>query len=77
MKSLRVLISDDHELVRRGARRVLHSQSRVRVVGGAVNEELGAIHLRDLSQGIHPIVQDEPGKEGQKIRGHVRNRSKG
>jgi len=37
MKNLRVLIADDHELVRRGARAVLHSQPGLRVVGEAVN----------------------------------------
>lgn len=37
MKKLRVLIADDHELVRRGARAVLHSQPGLRVVGEAAN----------------------------------------
>src|SRR6202166_3538186 len=37
MKNLRILIADDHELVRRGARAVLHSQPGLRVVGEAVN----------------------------------------
>lgn len=37
MKKLRILIADDHELVRRGARGVLHSRRGWRVVGEAVN----------------------------------------
>jgi DNA-binding NarL/FixJ family response regulator len=37
MKKLRILIADDHGLVRRGAREVLHSQPGWRVVGEAVN----------------------------------------
>jgi DNA-binding NarL/FixJ family response regulator len=37
MKKLRILIADDHELVRRGARGVLHSQPGLRVVGEAAN----------------------------------------
>ena len=37
MKKLRILIADDHELVRRGARGVLHSRHGWRVVGEAAN----------------------------------------
>src|ERR1700676_3756373 len=37
MKNLRILIADDHGLVRRGARGVLHSQHGWRVVGEAAN----------------------------------------
>ena len=37
MKKLRILIADDHELVRRGARGVLHSLHGCRVVAEAVN----------------------------------------
>ena len=37
MKKLRIMIADDHELVRRGARGVLHSQPGWRVVGQAAN----------------------------------------
>src|ERR1700676_472367 len=37
MKKLRILIADDHGLVRRGARPVLHSQHGWKVVGEAEN----------------------------------------
>ncbi len=37
MKKLRIMIADDHELVRRGARGVLHSRPGWRVVGQAAN----------------------------------------
>src|SRR6266404_5438248 len=37
MKKLRILIADDHGLVRRGAREVLHSQPGWKVVGEAAN----------------------------------------
>jgi DNA-binding NarL/FixJ family response regulator len=37
VKKLRILIADDHELVRRGARGVLHSRRGWRVVGEATN----------------------------------------
>ena len=37
MKKLRILIADDHGLVRRGARAVLHSRPGWRVVGEAAN----------------------------------------
>jgi two-component system, NarL family, response regulator NreC len=37
MKNLRILIADDHGLVRRGARGVLHSRHGWRVVGEAAN----------------------------------------
>jgi len=37
MKRLRILIADDHGLVRRGAREVLHAQHGWRVVGEATN----------------------------------------
>ena len=37
MKKLRILVADDHELVRRGALGVLHSRRGRRVVGEAAN----------------------------------------
>jgi YesN/AraC family two-component response regulator len=37
VKKLRILIADDHGLVRRGARAVLHSRRGWRVVGEAAN----------------------------------------
>jgi DNA-binding NarL/FixJ family response regulator len=37
MKRLRILVADDHGLVRRGARAVLHSQPGWRVIGEAAN----------------------------------------
>ena len=37
MKKLRILVADDHELVRRGARAVLHSRPGWRVVGEATD----------------------------------------
>jgi DNA-binding NarL/FixJ family response regulator len=37
VKKLRILIADDHGLVRRGAREVLHSRRGWRVVGEAAN----------------------------------------
>ena len=37
MKKLRILVADDHALVRRGARGVLHSRNGWRVVGEAAN----------------------------------------
>jgi DNA-binding NarL/FixJ family response regulator len=37
MKKLRILLADDHALVRRGAREVLHTQHGWRVVGEAAN----------------------------------------
>jgi len=37
MKKLRIMIADDHELARRGARGVLHSRPGWRVVGQAAN----------------------------------------
>ena len=37
MKKLRILVADDHGLVRRGARALLHPQQGWRVVGEAAN----------------------------------------
>jgi DNA-binding NarL/FixJ family response regulator len=37
VKKLRILVADDHELVRRGALGVLHSRRGWRVVGEAAN----------------------------------------
>ena len=37
MKRLRILVADDHGLVRRGVRAVLHSRPGWRVVGEAAN----------------------------------------
>jgi two-component system response regulator NreC len=49
VKKLRILIADDHGLVRRGARAILHSRNGWRVVGEAVDGREAvqkAIHLK-------------------------------
>jgi CheY-like chemotaxis protein len=51
VKNLRILIADDHGLVRRGARAVLRSRLRWRVVGEAAN---GREAVKKAA--IHPLA---------------------
>ena len=48
MKKLRILLADDHELVRRGARAILWAQNGWRVVGEARRRSLSL-------QGLGPL----------------------
>jgi DNA-binding NarL/FixJ family response regulator len=52
MNKIKVLIADDHELIRQGIRAILHSDRKVRVVGEAVS----GLQAVEQSQKLHPDV---------------------
>ena len=62
MKKLRILIADDHGLVRRGARAVLHSRPGWRVVGEAANgrEVATPIGPIAIAPAVAPWLKDAP-----------------
>src|SRR4029077_2894985 len=64
VKKLRILIADDHELVRRGARAVLHSQPGWRVVGEAVNGWEAVEKAIDLKPDVGVVDISMPELEG-------------
>lgn len=64
MKRLRILIADDHELVRRGARGVLHSHRRWRVVGEAVNGREAVQKAVDLKPDLAVVDLSMPDLDG-------------
>lgn len=64
MKKLRILIADDHELVRRGARGVLHSRRGWRVVGEAVNGREAVQKAVDLKPDIAVVDISMPDLDG-------------
>jgi DNA-binding NarL/FixJ family response regulator len=64
VKKLRILIADDHELVRRGACAVLHSQRGWRVVGEAVNGWEAVEKAIDLKPDVAVVDISMPELEG-------------
>src|ERR1700722_8184683 len=52
MNKIRVLIADDHELIRRGVRSILHSERGVQVVGEAAT----GLQAVEQSQKLKPDV---------------------
>ena len=64
VKKLRILLADDHELVRRGARAVLNSQRGWKVVGEAVNGWEAVEKAIDLKPAVAVIDISMPELEG-------------
>jgi DNA-binding NarL/FixJ family response regulator len=64
MKKLRILIADDHGLVRRGTREVLHSQHGWRVVGEATNGLEAVEKARELKPDVVVVDVGMPEIEG-------------
>ena len=64
MKNLRILIADDHELVRRGARGVLHSRRGWRIVGEAANGQEAVEKAIDLKPDIALVDISMPELDG-------------
>lgn len=64
MPHIRVLIIDDHQLVREGLKRVLELEEDIRVVGEAANGENGITQAERLSPDIILMDIKMPGMDG-------------
>ncbi len=67
MKKLRILIADDHALVRRGAREVLNSQRGWKVVGEAENGREAVEMAAELKPDIFIVDIGMPGLDGIEV----------
>jgi DNA-binding NarL/FixJ family response regulator len=67
VKKLRILIADDHELVRRGARGVLHSRRGWKVAGEAVNGREAVQKAIELKPDIAVVDISMPDLDGIEV----------
>ena len=72
MKKLRILIADDHGLVRRGAREVLNSRQGWRVVGEAAKGREALQMVIDLKPDVAVIDLGMPDLDGIEVTRQVR-----
>jgi DNA-binding NarL/FixJ family response regulator len=72
MKQLRILIADDHGLVRRGAREVLHSRRGWRVVGEAANGREAVQKAKELKPDVAVIDLSMPELDGVEVTRQIR-----
>jgi len=72
VKNLRILIADDHELVRRGARGVLHSRRGWRVVGEAANGQEALEKAIDLKPDLALVDISMPELDGIEVVRQIR-----
>lgn len=72
MKRLRILIADDHGLVRRGVREVLNSRQGWRVVGEAANGREALQKAIDLKPNVAVIDLGMPDLDGIEVTRQVR-----
>lgn len=72
MKTLRILIADDHELVRRGARGVLRSQRGWRVVGEAANGREAVEKVIELKPDVAVVDIGMPELDGVEVARQIR-----
>jgi DNA-binding NarL/FixJ family response regulator len=72
VKRLRILIADDHGLVRRGAREVLNSRHGWRVVGEAANGREALQKAIDLKPDVAVIDLGMPDLDGIEVTRQVR-----
>jgi DNA-binding NarL/FixJ family response regulator len=72
MKKLRILIADDHELVRRGAREVLRSQRGWRVVGEAANGREAVEKAIELKPDVAVVDIGMPELDGVDVARQIR-----
>ena len=64
MKTIRVLVAEDHETVRQGVRVLLESQPDIEVIGEAVNGADALAHCRSLSPDVVILDVSMPGMNG-------------
>jgi DNA-binding NarL/FixJ family response regulator len=72
MKTLRILIADDHGLVRRGARAILHSRPGWRVVGEAANGREAVEKAIELRPHVAVIDIGMPELDGVEVARQIR-----
>jgi len=73
MKKLRILVADDHALVRRGIRAVLHSQPAWRVVGEAANGREAVEKAMKLKPDVVVLDVSMPELDGLEVARQVRD----
>jgi len=72
VKKLRILIADDHGLVRRGARAVLHSRHGWRVVGEAANGREAVAKAIELKPDVAIVDIGMPELDGVEVTRQIR-----
>jgi DNA-binding NarL/FixJ family response regulator len=72
MKQLRILIADDHGLVRRGARAVLRSRRGWRVVGEAANGREAVQKAKELKPDVAVVDIGMPELDGVEVTRQIR-----
>jgi DNA-binding NarL/FixJ family response regulator len=72
VKKLRILVADDHGLVRRGARAVLHSRRDWRVVAEAANGLEAVEMARELKPDVAIVDIGMPGLDGVEVTRQIR-----
>ncbi len=72
MKKLRILIANDHELMRRGARAVLHSRHGWRVVAEAANGREAVEKARKLKPDVAILDISMPDLDGVQVTRQIR-----
>ncbi len=72
MKKLRILVADDHGLVRRGARAVLHSRPGWRVVGEAANGREAVEKAIELKPDVAVVDISMPEMDGVEVVRQIR-----
>jgi DNA-binding NarL/FixJ family response regulator len=72
MKQLRILIADDHGLVRRGARAVLRSRRGWRVVGEAANGREAVQKAKELKPDVAVVDIGVPELDGVEVTRQIR-----
>jgi DNA-binding NarL/FixJ family response regulator len=72
LKKLRILIADDHGLVRRGTRAILHSRRGWRVVGEATNGREAVEKARELKPDVAVVDIGMPELDGVEVLRQIR-----
>jgi DNA-binding NarL/FixJ family response regulator len=69
---IRIVIADDHPIVRKGLRQVIEEESDLRVVGEAGDGETGLTLIRKLQPQVAVLDLDMPKLDGFAVAGEVR-----
>ena len=71
--TIRVLIADDHEIIRDGLKQIIAMQSDMAVVGEAANGHELLVLLRDTKAHVLLLDMSMPGKSGIALIQHIRS----